>query len=288
MIGHVISTLRYVKSFAGETILIKLGGAALQDAALIRALCEDLALIRSVGVSLVLVHGGGPSINEELRLHGIEWHFVEGQRVTTPEMMSIVEMVLCGAVNRRVVRTLNAAGVRALGMSGSDARMLQCSQMGPELGQVGQIDEVDPTYLRLVLDSQREPGQGCVPVIAPTGYGEGGEAFNINADWAAVRIAEALGIRKVIFLTDQHGILDGEQKLIPELDAGELQGLIETGVVQGGMLAKARTMIHALSHGVTDIHVLNSRRSRCLVEELFTDTGVGTLCRARSRTGQKV
>lgn len=281
----VVDTLHYVRKFAGQTILIKLGGAALRDATLVRALCDDLALIRSVGVSLVLVHGGGPSINEELTLHGISWTFVDGQRVTTPAMMDIVEGVLCGQVNRNIVRTLNHAGVRAIGMSGTDARTLQCTQMSESLGQVGSIEEVDPTYIQLILNSQQEPGTGCIPVIAPVGYGADGSAFNVNADWAASRIAQALDVRKIIYLTDQDGILDADKNLISELDAEELDGLIETGVVQGGMLAKARTMIDALKNGVSEVHILNARREHCLVEELFTDRGVGTVCRGRSRGG---
>jgi acetylglutamate kinase len=281
--ASVIDTLKYVKLFAGETLLIKLGGAALQDSALVESLCDDLALIRSVGVSVVLVHGGGPSINQELTTHGIKWEFIDGQRVTTPEMMDIVEMVLCGSVNRRIVRTLNHAGVRAVGISGADGWTLQCRQSNPKLGQVGKIDKVDTSFIRTVLGTQIEAGKGCIPVIAPVGLGKDGKAFNVNADWAASRIAQALEINKIIYLTDQDGILDGNKKVISELDAGELEQLIETGVVQGGMLAKAQTMLDALKGGVDDIHVLNARRPHGLIEELFTDAGVGTVCRSRSR-----
>ncbi len=274
----VLDTLQYVQRFAGRTILVKLGGAALQDSQLVTELCADFALIRAVGVKLVLVHGGGPSINEELTAHGITWEFVEGQRVTTPEMMDVVEQVLCGGVNRRIVRTLNHAGVAAVGISGADSRMLQCKQADPKLGQVGAIERVDPTIIQKLLSD------GYVPVIAPVGFGRGGEALNVNADWAASRIAQALGIQKVIYLTDQNGILSAEKRLLSELDAGDLELLIEQGVVQGGMLAKARTMIDALKNGVADIHVLNARRAHALIEELFTDAGVGTVCRARSRS----
>ena len=279
----VLDTLGYVKRFAGETVLIKLGGAALQDSELVKSLCNDLALIRNVGVRVVLVHGGGPSINQELTTHGITWEFVGGQRVTTPDMMDIVEMVLCGSVNRKIVRTLNHAGVKAVGISGSDAGTLQCTQADAKLGQVGQVDTVDATLIRTMLDTQNEAGQGYIPVIAPVGFGKKGEAFNINADWAAARIAEELGLKKIIYLTDQEGILDAEMKVISELDAGELEQLIEQGVVKGGMLAKANTMLHGLKHGIQEIHVLNARRSHCLIEELFTSAGVGTICRKRSR-----
>lgn len=281
----VLATLSYVKRFTGKTVLIKLGGAALQDSELVTQICEDLTLIRSVGVSVVLVHGGGPSINRELTLRGIQWEFIDGQRVTTPEMMDVIEMVLCGSVNRRIVRTLNQSGVRAVGMSGVDASLLLCKQADPRLGQVGKIEQVNTTFVQSVLGTQ-EAGVGAIPVIAPIGIGRKGEAYNINADWAASRIAQALGIQKLLFLTDQDGILDGGQKLIEELDAGELETLIETGVVKGGMLAKAQTIVHALRNGVSDVHVLNARRPHGLINELFTDHGVGTVCRLRSRSSR--
>jgi acetylglutamate kinase len=287
----VIDTLSYVSRFAGQKLLIKLGGAALQDSTLVESICDDFARMQSIGVSLVLVHGGGPSINEELTTHGIKWEFIEGQRVTTPQMMDIVEMVLRGQVNSRLVRTLNRAGLRAVGISGADAQMLQCRPSDPRLGQVGTIEKIDASYVQSLLNSQHSNGvanqNGYVPVIAPTGVGKEGEAFNINADWAACHIAVALGIQKVLFLTDQDGILDGKGQLISELDAAELENLIEVGVIKGGMLAKARTMLHALKHGVKDIHVLNARRPHGLIEELFTSGGVGTVCRLRSLTAKK-
>lgn len=281
--SEVIATLGYVRKFSGKTILIKLGGAALQDSVLVGSICKDLMLIRSVGVSVVLVHGGGPSINQELTSRGIEWSFIEGQRVTTPEMMDVIEMVLCGGVNRRIVRTLNLAGVRAIGLSGADGSTLLCKQANRELGQVGAIEKVDVSVINALLGTQSSSGIGTIPVVAPVGVGKDGRAFNINADWAAVRIAQALGIEKVLFLTDQEGILDNQMQLIPELDAGELENLIETGIVKGGMLAKVRTILHALNNGVRDVHVLNARRPHGLIEELFTDIGVGTVCRLRSR-----
>ncbi len=280
----VRATLSYVKKFKGSKILIKLGGAALQDPALVRSICEDLTLIQSVGVSVVLVHGGGPAINDELTRRGITWEFVDGQRVTTPQMMDVIEMVLSGTVNRRIVRTLNHAGVRAVGMSGVDAQTLLCKQASSKLQQVGQIEKVHTEAIEAIMASPRASTRGAVPVIAPVGIGKNGETYNINADWAAARIAQALEIDKLLFLTDQEGICDSEMKLIPELDAGELESLIETGVVKGGMLAKTQTILHALRNGVGNVHVLNARRPHGLIEELFTDVGVGTICRLRSRT----
>lgn len=274
----VLETLSYVHQFAGRTILVKLGGAAIDDPAKVEAICDDLRSIRSVGVNVVLVHGGGPAINRELKARGIGWEFIEGQRVTTPEMMNVIEMVLCGGVNRRLVRALEKSGVRAVGMSGSDADTLHCHQASAQLGKVGYIEKVDSTMIHSIL-------KDGIPVVAPIGAGQGGEVFNINADWAASRIAQALGITKVLFLTDQDGVLNGQGRLIPEIDAADLESLIESGVVTGGMLAKAQTVLSALRNGVTEVHIMNAGRPHALVEELFTAGGVGTICRLRSRAG---
>jgi len=279
----VVATLGYVHKFAGSTILIKLGGAALQDAGLVDSICEDLIRIRSVGVSVVLVHGGGPAINEELTRRGITWSFIDGLRVTTPDMMDVIEMVLCGLINRKVVRSLNAAGVKAVGFSGTDAGTLVCRPADEKLGRVGVIEKVNTSLIDTVLSLQNEMGVPAIPVVAPVGLGRDGLSYNVNADWAASRLASAMGVTKMLFLTDQDGILDSNGQLIPELDASELENLIESGVVTGGMLAKARTIVHALKHKVTDVHILNARRPHGLIEELFTDRGVGTVCRLRSR-----
>lgn len=297
-----LASLGYIQKFRHQTLLIKLGGAALQDASLVKSLCEDLSLIHSVGINLILVHGGGPSINKELEARGIKWEFVNGLRITTPEMMDVIEMVLCGQVNHRIVRALNQSGVRAIGLSGADASLLQCKQADPQLQQVGMIEKVDIASIQALMNHQTFNANAAlgnqtnggtstssafsssplIPVIAPVGVGKKGEAYNINADWAASRIAEAMKIKKVFFLTDQDGILDAQMKLISELDAGQLESLIEQGVIKGGMLAKAQTIIYALRHGVKDVHIINAKRPHGLIEELFTDMGVGTVCRLRS------
>lgn len=279
----VLAALGYVKQFSGSTIVLKLGGSILQDEALLSQICEDVALVRAVGVKVVLVHGGGPAINEELTRRDIKWEFVEGLRVTTPEMMNVIETVLSGNVNRRIVRALNHAGLRAVGFSGMDAGTLVCKQADKRLQLVGEIERVNTQLIDLVLAMEDDLGFRGVPVLAPIGSGRDGQAYNINADWAASRIASALGVTKMLFLTDQDGILDTEMKLIRELDAGELLGLIEDGTVKGGMLAKARTILHAVENKVTDVHIMNARRPHAIVEELFTDAGVGTVCRLRSR-----
>ena len=279
---NVCDTLKYVKHFSGETLLIKLGGAVMNDPELMAMLCEDLALIRSVGISLVLVHGGGPAINEELKAHDLSWTFEQGQRVTTPEMMKIVEMVLCGGVNGQIVRNLNRFGVEAVGISGTDASTFECSALDQKLGMVGNIEKVNTKVIETILCTQSEQGQGLIPVVAPIGLGEKGEAYNINADWAACHLAIALGVQKVLYLTDQDGILDETGQLLSELDAAKLSHLMEDEVVSGGMYAKVKTVLYGLQNGVKNIHLINGKRKHGLIEELFTSGGIGTICQLRS------
>ncbi len=283
----VLAALGYVKQFAGSTIVVKLGGSILQDDGLLAKICEDIAMVRAVGVRVVIVHGGGPAINEELTRRGMTWEFVDGLRVTTPEMMAVIETTLCGLVNRRIVRALNHTGLRAVGFSGMDAGTLICKQADKRLQLVGEIERVNTQLIDDILLMEDELGFRGIPVVAPIGAGRDGQSYNINADWAASRVASSLGVTKMLFLTDQDGILDANMKLIPELDAGEVEQLIEDGVVKGGMLAKARTILHAIQNKVTDVHIMNARRPHPIVEELFTDHGVGTVCRLRSR-GQSV
>ncbi|MBX7231083.1 MAG: acetylglutamate kinase [Bdellovibrionales bacterium] len=276
----VIDTLQYVRRFSNQKLLVKLGGSALKDLNLVKTICDDLALIRSIGISVVLVHGGGPSISDELSLRGIHSEFIDGQRVTTPEMMDIIEMVLCGKMNRRIVRTLNAAKIKAVGLCGTDANMIQCRREDERLQNVGIVERIDTEILNKYLGN--EDRQDIIPVVAPMGVDEMGRALNVNADWAASRIAQALNIKKMIYLTDQDGILDKQGSLISELDAAGLEELMVSGVVTGGMLAKTRTILHALRNKVDDIHIINSKRPHSLIEELFTNRGIGTVCHIRA------
>jgi len=284
--SDVLTTLKYVRQFRDSTVVVKLGGSILQDDELLGQICADISSARSVGVRVVLVHGGGPAINQELESKGIKWSFVDGLRVTSPEMMNVIEMVLCGQVNRRIVKALAEHGLKPVGLSGHDAGTLVCRQADPRLGLVGEIERVNTQLIEMVLGMVDDLGARSVPVVAPVGWTRqpiaGQSSLNVNADWAASRIASALGVTKMLFLTDQDGILNRDGKLIPELDAGGVEALIEEGVVQGGMLAKARTVLYAIQNKVTDVHILNARRPHALLEELFTDHGIGTVCRLRS------
>jgi acetylglutamate kinase len=278
---QVVETLKYVKEFNGTTILIKLGGAALEDMTVVKRLCSDLAFTRAAGISLVIVHGGGKAINAQLKIKGIEWSFHEGQRITTPEMMDEIEMVLAGKSNQALVRTLNSAGLPAVGLTGTDGNLLECVKSNPKLGEVGEVKKVNVELIKSYLDGQKESGKGYIPVIAPIGVGPQGEALNINADWAASKIAQALGIEKLIYMTDQDGILDNEGKLVAKLCVQDLEKQITEGVVTGGMLAKTQTIIDGINNGITQIHIINANRPHSLIEELFTDRGIGTICQYR-------
>jgi len=276
---NALETLKFVKKFCGQTFLIKIGGAPLQESKLVAQLCSDLSYLRSAGISLVIVHGGGAAISEALEQNNISFSFHDGQRVTTPEMVKIVEMVLCGKVNRSIVRTLNSCGVRAVGLSGTDDQFLTCSRLNPKLGEVGLIEEVNTDLLKSYLESQSM--QGHIPVIAPVGTDGNGQPLNINADWACVAIAKAMGISKVIYLTDQDGILNDKGQLISEIDMSGLKDLVDSQTVKGGMLAKTKTIMTALDAGIDQLHIINGSRPHSLIEEIFTDRGTGTICRAQ-------
>ena len=274
----IIETLNYVKKFAGMTILIKLSGAALENKNLVKKLCEDISLIRAAGIKIVLVHGGGHSIDKALTMHKLSWCFYEGQRVTTTEMIDVIEMVLCGHVNRTIVRSLNTFGVSAVGLSGSDNHMLHCSRMSPQLGEVGQIDKIDVTMIQRCLNDQSQRLQGHIPVIAPIGVDKAGNALNVNADWAACQLAIALKVDKLVYLTDQIGIYNKTGKLFSTLSKKQLVALKENKTVTDGMLTKVNTILSALDCGIDNIHILNAKKPHVLIEELFTAQGIGTLC----------
>lgn len=275
----IINTLNYVKRFAGQRVLIKLGGSVLDDQELINDLCVDFSLLRAARISLIIVHGGSRAIETQLKLNNIDSTFKDGLRVTTTEMMTIIEMVLCGQINRNLVRNINASGVAAIGLSGTDNHMLHCERINVELGEVGRVNKVDTTLIDRCLTDQAQRFLGHIPVIAPIGVDAHGNALNVNADWAATIIAQALNIDKLIYLTDQTGIYDENKQRISEIDKKGLQTLINNGVVKDGMLTKVRTIIDAFDCGISNIHIINAKQPHALIEELFTDEGIGTLCK---------
>lgn len=272
-------TLSYVKKFASDCILIKLGGSVLNDIDLVKKICVDLSLIKAAGISVVLVHGGGKAIDKMLKIHNINSTSHEGLRITTDEMIDVVEMVLCGHVNKMLVRALNSASLPAVGLSGSDNNMLQCDLFSSVHGKVGKIKKVNIEIIQHFLDTQKDHKKGIIPVIAPVGIDAQANALNVNADWSATHIALALKIKKLIFLTDQDGIYDNNKQIISELDKSDLQAMIQTQVIKDGMLTKANAIIYALDHGINNIHIINAATPHALLEELFTEKGIGTVCK---------
>ncbi|MBX3017050.1 MAG: acetylglutamate kinase [Bdellovibrionaceae bacterium] len=253
-----------------KKILIKLGGASLQKDSILQGIVQAVKEFRQFGYQVVIVHGGGPAINAELTKKGITWSFKDGQRVTTNEMMDTIEMVLSGSMNSRIVRALNVAGVPAMGLSGTDGGILSCTRASEALGQVGQIQSVNTLFIDGLAQIKGSP----VPVIAPLGVGANGETYNINADWAATRLAAALKVEQLLFMTDMPGILNGDGCLLREQSVDDLQDLIEKDIVTGGMLTKVRAIQFAALNGIGSVRVLNAIDA---VKGLWSDW-VGTTC----------
>jgi acetylglutamate kinase len=273
----VVEALRYIQKFAGTRAVIKYGGAAMVDPALKRSFAQDVVLLQAAGLRPLIVHGGGPEITRTLERLGQKTEFVDGQRITGAEEMKVVEMVLTGKVNSEIVGLINTLGGRAIGLSGKDGRLLQARKQlprpgKPDLGFVGDIDKVDPEVLEMLFD------RSYIPVISPVGLGAEGASYNINADVAAAEIAVAARARKLIFLTDVRGILDGEGQLMSELRAADLGERLQEGkTVKGGMQVKVQGILRALEGGVEAVHVVDGREPHSVVVELFTEKGVGTL-----------
>jgi acetylglutamate kinase len=273
----VVAALKYIQRFSGTRAVIKYGGAAMVDPALKRAFAQDVVLLRAAGLLPVVVHGGGPEINRTLERLGQKSEFVDGQRVTGPDEMQVVEMVLTGRVNSEIVGLIQMLGGSAMGLSGKDGRLLQARKQAPrpgkpDLGLVGEVEEVHPDVLDMCLD------KGYIPVVSPIGAGLDGTTYNINADVAAAEIAVAVNARKLIYLTDVPGILDENGQLITEMRSADLSGRLQEGrAVKGGMQVKAQAILRALEGGVEAVHVVDGRAPHSVVVELFTDKGVGTL-----------
>ena len=279
----LIEALPYIQRFAHKTVVIKYGGHAMTDEALRQSFARDIVLLKCVGVHPVIVHGGGPQIDATMQRMGIKAQFVAGLRVTDAATMDIVEMVLGGKLNKEIVALINLHGGQAVGLSGKDANLIVATkkqlyrQLTPgnppelvDIGQVGEVKSINTHIINVLKNS------GFIPVIAPTGVGEQGESYNINADTVAGDIAAALKAEKLLFLTDVAGILDRDKKLLPTLDPDEIQALKQEGVIDGGMLPKVDACLHALTHSVDKTHIIDGRVPHAVLLELFTDRGVGT------------
>jgi acetylglutamate kinase len=274
----LVHALPYIQKYRGKTMVVKYGGSAMINRGLKGAVIQDVILMACVGIRTVLVHGGGPEIDAMLAAVGKESRFVQGLRYTDEETMEIVQMVLCGKVNKDITALIQEAGGRAMGLCGIDGAMLRANRIREtDLGLVGEIAEVDVSVLNSVLDS------GAVPVVSSVACGTGedsGRALNVNADTAAAKIAAAMGAEKLLLMTDVRGILRDVRdpgSLVKELTRSGLEELKKSGLVGGGMIPKADCCCLAMDGGVKKTHIIDGRLPHALLIELFTDEGIGTM-----------
>lgn len=273
VVKTLLEALPYIKRFSNEKIVIKYGGSAQTSDTLKEQFAQDIVLLHLVGMKPIVVHGGGKSITDLLAELGVETRFVEGQRVTTKEVMRIAEMVLSGQINKEIVSLLDNHGSKAIGISGKDGGFLKGKPKDfKNFGYTGHIEDVNPEIVNNIIED------GAVPVIAPIAGSStmGHPGFNINADLAASKIAVAMQARKVLFLTDTPGVLDKEMHLITNLSIEKTEALKADGTIQGGMVPKVDACIEALRGGVKKAHIIDGRVEHSLLLEILTSSGVGT------------
>lgn len=284
----LVEALPYMRTFVGKTFVIKYGGSAMEDEALKQSICLDFVLLKYIGIHPVIVHGGGPEITRAMQKLGKKPVFVNGLRVTDAETMEIVQMVLAGKVNKEIVTLLNQHGGKAVGLTGKDGDMIIARKRPAEvcvdpstgepvtvdLGYVGDIDRVDTALLAAL---SRE---GYIPVLASIAVGYDGESYNINADYVAGEVAQALKAEKLIVLTDVEGILEDPQRedsIISSLTVAKARQMVASGQIDGGMIPKVEACIRAVEGGVTRTHIIDGRLLHSMLLEIFTDEGIGTM-----------
>jgi acetylglutamate kinase len=280
----LMEALPYIRNFYGKIFVIKYGGNAMVDEKLQEGFAKDIIMMRYIGIIPIVVHGGGPQIGQVLKKMGIESKFHDGMRITDEATMDVVEMVLVGNVNKQIVSLINQHGGKAIGLSGKDGQLIQAKKLAPEkvtfdrkvneiidLGRVGNVKQVNVEVLKLLEKDN------FIPVIAPVGVSETGEALNINADLVAGALASALQAEKLILLTDVEGVKDGSGRLVSELTADKTNKMIAQGVIEGGMIPKVKCCIEALQGGVRSAHIIDGRVEHAVLLEIFTDKGVGTI-----------
>lgn len=266
--------LPYLQRYDGAVVVIKFGGHAMGDDAAMETFARDVVLMQQVGVNPVIVHGGGPMINEMLAKLDIRSDFVDGKRVTDADTMKVVEMVLSGFVNKRIVQAINAQGGRAVGLSGKDAGLITCEAADSALGLVGTPDEINPAILHTLF------ADDLIPVIAPLGAGRKGQTFNINGDTAAGAIAAALTADRLLLLTDVDGVRGIDGEVVTELTADQIREMTKNGTIAGGMIPKTETALAAIEGGVRAVVILDGRAPNATLLELYTEHGAGSLIRA--------
>jgi acetylglutamate kinase len=273
--------LPYIRKYHGKTLVIKYGGNAMTDPELQADFAEDVVLLKLVGMNPIVVHGGGPQIDEALTRLGKKGTFIQGMRVTDEETMEVVEWVLAGEVQQDIVGLINAAGGKAVGLTGRDGGLIRARQMKladkddpakqHDIGQVGEITAIDPSVVKALQDDQ------FIPVISPIGFGERNESYNINADLVAAKLATVLQAEKLVMLTNIKGVLDKAGELIVQLTPREIDELVADGTISGGMLPKLAGAIDAAKSGVNAVHVVDGRVPHAMLLEILTDQAYGTM-----------
>lgn len=276
----LIEALPYIQKFYGKTVVIKYGGNAMISEDLKNKVMEDITLLKFIGLHPILVHGGGPDISEALTRFGIQSEFVNGLRVTDDDTMRVAQMVLIGKTNKEIVSLITNKGGKAIGISGIDGRFMKCEKQTAEvngktvdLGYVGKIKSIDERLIEFLANDD------YIPVIAPIGVDENGQSYNINADTVAGAVAAALKAEKLMLLTDTPGIKPSPDAddIIYEINREEINKMIESGAIAGGMIPKVKGGLEALKSGVENVHIIDGRIPHCLLLEIFTDTGIGTM-----------
>jgi acetylglutamate kinase len=276
--------LPYIRQFHGKTIVIKYGGNAMTDPALQQDFAEDVVLLKLVGLKPVVVHGGGPQIEGALNKIGKKGHFIQGMRVTDEETMEVVEWVLAGQVQQDIVGLINAAGGKAVGLTGRDGGLIRARKLKMvdrddpskehDVGSVGEIVSIDPSVVMALQDDQ------FIPVISPLGFGEHNESYNINADVVAGKLAEVLKAEKLVMLTNIPGVMNKQGELLTNLSARQIDELFADGTISGGMLPKIESALDAARNGVHSVHVIDGRVPHAMLLEILSDQAYGTMIRS--------
>lgn len=266
--------LPHIQRHDGSIVVIKLGGHAISSNEAMNSFARDIVLMHQCNLKPVIVHGGGPMINEMLEKLKIKTEFVEGKRVSTPETVEVVEMVLSGKVNKTIVQAINSQGGKAVGLSGKDANLLQCKQANELLGMVGDPYEVNAEVIHSLIEND------FIPVIAPLGSGAGGETYNVNGDTAAGAIAGGLKADRLLLLTDVDGVKDKAGDVLTNLTANQVNKMTKDNIIFGGMIPKTQTALDAISSGVRAVVIMDGRVPNACLLELFTDHGAGSMIRA--------
>lgn len=279
--GILIEALPYIQKFAEKTVVIKYGGNAMINEELKNSVMEDITLLKFIGLKPIVVHGGGPDISTALNAMGIKSKFINGLRVTDEETIKVAQQVLVGKTNKEIVALLNKNGGRAVGISGIDGGLLECKKSYTEIdgekvdiGYVGEITNIKRCLIDHLADDQ------YIPVIAPIGVDEDGQSYNINADTVAAAVAAAVKAEKLILLTDVEGVKDSDGNIVYETGKEEINEMIDSGVINGGMIPKVKGCLDAIDAGVKGVHIIDGRVPHCLLLEIFTKTGIGTMIKS--------